>query len=142
MKKNILPEPEITYQATDDQGIFRLIHATRDGIDYKSFNKVTGKIPFNTRDWAYLLHLSLRTLQRYKTVNQTFDPLQTEKILEIIMLFKLGKKIFGDEHKFTTWLETTNVAMGGIIPKELLDSSFGIHFIKDELMRIEHGVLA
>ncbi len=141
-KKNILSESEIAYKTTDDSGIFHIIQAVRDGIDYNNFKKVVSKIPFNIEDWSYLLHLSLRTMQRYKKENQTFTPVHTEKILEITMLFNLGKEILGNEQKFNTWLETKNIAMGGIIPKDLLDNSFGINFIKDELLRIEHGVLA
>ncbi|NEN24917.1 DUF2384 domain-containing protein, partial [Cryomorpha ignava] len=40
------------------------------------------------------------------------------------------------------WLDSNIVALGGIKPKTLLDSSFGISILNQELIRIEHGVLA
>jgi len=39
-------------------------------------------------------------------------------------------------------METVSVPLGGIKPKELLDTTYGINMIADELGRIEHGVLA
>lgn len=81
-------------------------------------------------------------MQRYKKENKTFDPIYSEKILEITMLFNYGKEVFGDEDNFNTWLQTKSIALGGRAPKELLSNTFGIRLVKDELARIEHGVLA
>ncbi len=58
------------------------------------------------------------------------------------MLNKYGIEVFGKQDNFNVWLNTKNIALGGIKPKELLDSSFGIQILKDELTRIEQGILA
>jgi len=58
------------------------------------------------------------------------------------MLYNLGTGIFGDKQRFDSWLESDNIALGGNKPKTYLDSTFGIGLLKDELIRIEHGVLA
>ena len=58
------------------------------------------------------------------------------------MLFNLGAEIFGDKTRFDTWLGSDNIALGGQKPKTFLDNTFGIGLLKDELMRIEQGVLA
>ena len=68
--------------------------------------------------------------------------MQSEKILELALLQKRGIEVFGNPDKFNLWIETVNIALGSVKPKELLDNSFGIELIKDELTRIEHGVLA
>jgi uncharacterized protein (DUF2384 family) len=65
-----------------------------------------------------------------------------ENIIQISELYNLGIEVFGDKDKFNIWLETQNLALGGIRPKELLDNSFGIGLLKDELLRIEQGILA
>ena len=44
--------------------------------------------------------------------------------------------MFGDEAYFHTWLVTQNIALGNITPKELLDNTFGIQLLNDELTRI------
>ena len=86
--------------------------------------------------------MSERTMQRYKKEKKTFDPIYSEKILEVMLLYKLGINVFGNKEKFISWIETKNLALGGVKPKELLDNTFGISLLKDELTRIEHGILA
>ena len=125
-----------------DKNIFHLIATMREGVKYNFFSNLTNAAPFSFTEWAKFLHLSERTMLRYKTEKKRFDPLSSEKILEISMLYDLGIEIFDDKEKFNTWLETKNVALGNALPKDLLDSTFGISLLRDELNRIEHGVLA
>ncbi len=120
----------------------KLSQAVKHGVKYSFFTKLTEQIPFTLFDWSAILHLSERTMQRYKTEKKTFDPIYSDKILQIAILYKTGHEVFGDKVNFDTWLETKNVALGGIKPKELLDNTFGISLVKDELSRIENGVLA
>jgi len=119
-----------------------LVKLTREGIKFNTFYRIAMKGPFDMHDWSNFLHLSERTFQRYKKEKKTFSSLHSEKILEITILYVKGIDIFGDKDHFNSWLNNKNVALGGIIPRDLLDSSFGIELIKDELTRIEHGVLA
>jgi putative toxin-antitoxin system antitoxin component (TIGR02293 family) len=58
------------------------------------------------------------------------------------MLYEYGIEVFGDRDNFNIWLNSRSIALGGRSPKELLDTKFGIDLVKDELGRIEHGVLA
>ena len=51
-------------------------------------------------------------------------------------------EVFGAAEKFNSWLDTINLIFGGIKPKMLLDNSFGINLLRDELTRIEYGNLA
>ena len=140
--KFILNEPVITYATLDDRNAYSLINAIKEGISYSFFERLAKSIPFTLREWSAYLHLSERSLQRYKKDKGTFNAVTSEKIIEITMLNKYGIEVFGNQEKFNTWLDAKSVALGGIKPKELLDSSFGIQILKDELTRIEHGVLA
>ncbi|MBL0343303.1 MAG: DUF2384 domain-containing protein [Bacteroidetes bacterium] len=58
------------------------------------------------------------------------------------MLYNRGVGIFGSTEHFNIWLDTPNIALGGKVPKKLLDNNFGIEFLNDTLTRIEHGVSA
>lgn len=131
-----------TIDATDDKRLLDLIDLARKGIDFNSFISIVVKSPFELDEWSRFLHLSGRTIQRYKKEKKTFSTLQSEKILEIAILYKKGNEIFGEREKFYSWLDSQNVSLGGIKPREILDSTFGLELIKDELTRIEHGVLA
>jgi putative toxin-antitoxin system antitoxin component (TIGR02293 family) len=125
-----------------DQPVFTLIQTVRAGVPFPMFQEWAATMPFSPADWAAYLHLSDRTLQRYKKGEATFDALQSEKILEILLLFKKGSEVFEDKENFAAWLQASNVALGQVKPKDLLDSSFGINLLREELIRIEHGVLA
>ncbi len=141
-KKFILNEPSIAYSTLDDSNVYSLINAIKKGINFSFFEKLTSNIPFSLKEWAQLLHLSERSMQRYKKEKGTFNAISSERIIEITMLNKYGIEVFGNQAKFIIWLASKNIAIGNIEPKSLLDSSFGIQILKDELTRIEHGVLA
>ena len=81
-------------------------------------------------------------MQRYKKEEATFDVIHSERIIHLTLLFKYGIEVFGTKEKFKSWLETDILALGNIKPNQLLDNSFGIDLVKDELGRIEHGILA
>lgn len=140
--ENEVNESMISYGAVDDNDLFSLIETIRKGVAYLFFLKLAKNSPFSLEEWSGYLHLSERTLQRYKKNQKPFDPVSSEKILEITMLYKFGIEVFGDKNKLGNWLATSNVALGGRKPKEILDSSFGVQWIKDELTRIEQGILA
>jgi putative toxin-antitoxin system antitoxin component (TIGR02293 family) len=135
-------EATVAYSVVDNNNVFLLINSIKKGIRFSIFKNIVERSAFNINEWSSFLHLSERTMQRYKKENKTFDPIYSEKIFEISMLFNYGQEVFGDEDNFNTWLQTKNVALGGIAPKELLNNTFGIRLVKDELTRIEHGVLA
>jgi putative toxin-antitoxin system antitoxin component (TIGR02293 family) len=137
-----ISDRKISYDSVDDKDIMFLIDAVRHGIKYKFFVNIAKSSPFSLYEWSNFLHLSERSMQRYKKEKRTFDSLQSEKILQIAILYKMGIDVFGNKEKFNSWLKTENLALGKIKPKELLDNTFGINLLHDELTRIEHGVLA
>ncbi len=139
---SIVNEPAVAYGSLDDAQALDLIQMIRKGLHYKRFQGLFQETAFSLNEWSKILHLSERTMQRYESENKSFDPVQSEKIIQIAMLHKYGISVFGNAQNFHTWLYSKSIAMGGILPKELLDSSIGIGLIKDELGRIEHGVLA
>lgn len=131
-----------SYQSADDKNVLAIIDAVRTGISYTDFDKMASKTPFSLAEWASYLQLSERTIQRNQKENKPFQPIQSEKIIELVMLYEYGIEVFGDKDNFNIWLTSRSVALGGRAPKELLDTKFGIDLVKDELGRIEHGVLA
>ncbi len=135
-------DPQVAYGSIDDANALSLVAMVRHGVKFATFDTFANKIPFSSTDWSAILHLSERTMQRYRSEKRTFDPLQSEKIIEIALLYNKGVEVFGETEKFNLWLDTENLALGRIKPKMLLDNSFGINLLKDELTRIEYGVLA
>jgi putative toxin-antitoxin system antitoxin component (TIGR02293 family) len=132
----------ISHHDLDDKSIFDLIAAAKKGFTYAEFVKVMKETSFSQKEWAGFLNTTVRTLQRYQVEKKVFDLPKSERILQIALLNKRGHDLFGDTRKFHVWLDAENVALGRIKPKSLLNSSFGIGLLMDELTRIEHGVLA
>ena len=139
---SLVLDPQVPYGTIDDNGLIELANSARKGIEYKFFELFASLIPFSFRDWSSILHLSERTLQRHQKQKKAFDSLQSEKILEVALLYKRGVEIFGSNTNMNAWLDTENLVMGKVRPKSLQESSFGIRRINDELTRIEYGVLS
>lgn len=135
-------EPLISYGSVDDNNTISLIRLIRNGIGFLAFEKFAGKFPYSLSEWSGFLHISERSMQRYKKEQRAFDPLQSEKIIEIAMLFKMGEEVFGSREKFNLWLETESLSLGKVKPRSLIDSTFGIGMVKNELGRIEYGILS
>ena len=142
MKKYPEPSDDISNMIANESGPMPLIYYTRQGINFDSFVQLAGMSPFNIQDWSKFLHLSERTMQRYKKEKKRFGPIYAEKIIEITILQKYGAAVFGNDENYAQWMEINNIALDGSKPKDLLDSTFGIKLIKQELGRIEHGILA
>lgn len=126
----------------DDKNFFRLIDATRNGLPYKSLRAAEVIMPFSSQEWARMLHVSKRSIDRLKKERRKLSSTQSEKLIEVTLLYDYGVDVFGSAEKFTKWLDRNNIALGGVEPKSLLDTNQGIKAVKTELSRIEYGILA
>jgi len=120
----------------------QLLELSRSGISFKLFETLVNSGSFSLKQWSRFLHLTERTLQRYKKEGKSFESIHSERILEIAQLLRRGETIFESKANFERWLSSSNIALGGVAPLELMDNSFGIDLITNELGRIEHGILA
>ncbi len=112
----------------------------RAGVPYSLFEQVRLLAPFSENEWAELLDLSTKSLQRYKQADKAFGPLQSEKIIEMAEVTHTGLEVFDDMEKFKLWLETPNYALGNHKPVELLRNSYGKELVLGELTRINYGI--
>jgi putative toxin-antitoxin system antitoxin component (TIGR02293 family) len=134
-------EPAMTYKnfLADKMSI---IAAIRTGIPYSLFDLIKNNTPFTEANWSDFLDLSTKSLQRYKQANQSFRPIQSEKIIEMAEVTRAGLDVFGTMDKLRLWLNTPNFALGSLKPMELLRDSYGKEMVLSELVHIEHGILA
>ena len=118
-----------------------MIAAIRRGIPFPLFEMIQAVSPFSEQDWAEILQLSAKSLQRYKQEEGfRFKRLQSEKIVEMAEVAQIGLEFFGDMERFKLWLNTPNYAMGNIRPIELLRDSYGKALVVAELTRATHGI--
>lgn len=90
---------------------------------------------------ADILHVTVRTLQRYKP-NQTLPTSLSERLLRLADVYAKGYEVFEDRMMFQRWMEEPVPALGNVVPLSLLPSLYGMDTIMKELGRIEHGILA
>jgi len=109
---------------------------------YNEFKKIADKVPFTQAEWAVMLHISERTLQRYAKNNGSFAPINAERALQIDTVIKKGKEVFGTVDMFCSWIRSNPPMLEGRLSLESLTSAHGINMIFIQLGRIEHGVLA
>lgn len=113
----------------------------RNCIPYSLFSKIAKNTSFSISDWASFLDLSVKSLQRYKTIkNYSFKPIHSEKIIELYEVTLLGKEAFDTLEQFNIWLNTPNFSLGKIKPKELLKDSYGKELIVEKLYNMDQGI--
>jgi putative toxin-antitoxin system antitoxin component (TIGR02293 family) len=122
-------------------GTVRKIPALKD-LTYNDFKKVADKVPFTQAEWAAVLHISERTLQRYAKDNHAFAPINAERFDQINFVIKRAKEVFGSTDKFYRWLKKKPSMLEGTLSVDSLSSYEGIHMVLTQLGRIEHGLFA
>ena len=114
---------------------------TKD-FNFKEFKKIADKLPFTQKEWADILHVSERTLQRDAKDDGSFNFSVTDRILQIDKVIKRGIEVFGNIDKFFSWLKSNPYMLEGRLSVQSLRSFEGINMILTQLGRIEHGILA
>jgi putative toxin-antitoxin system antitoxin component (TIGR02293 family) len=109
---------------------------------YSEFKKIADKTPFTQAEWASMLHVSERTLQRYAKSNGSFAPINAERALQIEKVIKEGKITFGKVENFYSWLKREPYMLEGNLSFNSLTSYEGIQKVLTQLGRIQHGILA
>lgn len=109
---------------------------------YKKMKKIADLVPFTQAEWANMLHLSERTLQRYAKNNSSFEGIYTDRILLLQEMIQLGLETFTDAQAFYRWLKKEKPVMGQTLNFASLCSDRGIQEIIDQLIRIQQGVYA
>lgn len=111
-------------------------------LDFKDFEKIASKTDFTQKEWADILHISERTIQRYAKENGTFNPNVSDKIYHINKVINRGQEVFGSYEKFLLWLRESPNMLEGHLSLNSLSNADGIQLILTQLGRIEHGILS
>ena len=109
---------------------------------FNEFKKIADKTPFTQAEWASILHVSERTLQRYAKNNGSFAPINAERALQIEKVLKEGESTFGNIENFYNWLKRNPYMIGGNLSFEALSTANGIERVLTQLHRIQHGLFA
>lgn len=134
-------DPGKVEEAQAAYGLSKHLKLTKD-FNYTDFKKITEKTDFTQKEWAEILHISERTLQRYSKDNSSFNFNITDRILQIDKVLDRGLEVFGSYEKFLRWLRDDPYMLEGGLTLHSLGSFEGINNVLTQLGRIEHGILA
>ena len=134
--ETIIEEAGVAYQTSSDM---QLVDLARKGISKQSLLKLSEVAGLTLKELADLLPVSLRTIQRCSE-EDLLDPSVSEHALLIAELIADAGDIFHSSEDIKSWLKSPLIGLGGIQPVTLLDTSFGIRLVREELGRLEYGV--
>jgi len=129
----VLQEPMVDYQVIEQSTL---------GISINQLNRVSHKYDISILEWAEIMGISTKSIQRYQQQENTLSATQTEFVLKIEQLYKISKEVFGTTENFKAWMQKPAYGLGNKIPAKILTTISGINLVINQLMRIAHGILA
>ncbi len=135
LSKSKVEEPVTEYRTV------RAIPTLKD-FTFNEFKKIADKAPFSLAEWAAILHLSERTLQRYAKNDGVFATMNAERILQIAKVLDQGKITFGSVDNFYNWLKDEPRSQEGNLSLNSLNTYDGIEKVLTQLGRIQYGLFA
>lgn len=124
----ILQEPEIAYEVDTSR------------FASQGFVSLSSTLGFSQAEWASILHISDRTLQRYLKEEKAFTGLQAELLHYLGKLTSTGLQLFKNAEGFVQWLRAPKSVMGQTLDFQSLQSITGIRLLQQELGRMAYGV--
>ena len=126
----IASEPEVLYLTGKKLNEFSMA----------SFEELSRKLPFSQAEWADILHISDRTLQRYIKDGKPFEGLYAEHLYQLENLAVMASEVFSSPETLKNWLISSKNVLGANLDFNTLKSFWGVKLIATELGRIAHGV--
>jgi len=134
-----MPSPlrVISHVDKDDKHTF--LSVIPGGLDYETLVDFMEMADFHIDDMAKILHVNSRTIRRLDS-DAALNIDLSEKLLELLRLYRFGIELFGDVTTFNVWVRRSIRGLGDVTPMSLLDTGIGVEIIMDELERLAFGV--
>ncbi|MDO1451305.1 DUF2384 domain-containing protein [Rhodocytophaga aerolata] len=109
----------------------------RVGIQKKALYQLAEQMSFSLKEVTNFLSVNMPTYPD----DELLDYPSSERVIKTAELYQKGFEVFG-EGKFKVWMDSPSKALGGKRPVELLNTTKGVEYLLDEVIRIEHGIFA
>lgn len=129
-------------QLSEPYAEYVVMDKSMHGIPIQYLNKISDKYHISTSEWADIMGISSKSIQRYQQQENTLSATQSEFVLKIEHLYVLGKEVFGNIDNFKNWLQKPAYGIGNKVPLKILNTISGINIVINQLMRIAHGDLS
>ncbi len=135
--KDILGRKYLKYNI---ESPFDFIGIANKGVNAHVIDNFQVYFNFKRDDVAELLNISSPTIYRWVKENKKLERNYSVQLFELTLLFVIGSEVFQSQENFFKWLNLSNIALGGMEPRELLEIPNGVSKVRDLIGRIEHGV--
>ncbi len=122
------------------QSDFEFIEIIRIGLPSRVIECVVKSSALSEDVICKSLRIAKRTAARRKATSSTLKPVESELIYRLSKVLVTAREILGERDKAREWLLSSNRALNGQRPIDLLDTGIGFDDVMDVLHRIEFGV--
>jgi putative toxin-antitoxin system antitoxin component (TIGR02293 family) len=124
----------------DCESDFALIDMIRRGVPASVLSDLAATLSVDRRSVAKVLRISDRTLSRRVQENGNLNARESDRAVRLARVVAKSIDTFGEQAKAARWLKSSNRALDGAIPFELLDTDAGVQSVLTILGRIDYGV--
>jgi len=123
------------------KSVIEKIEFVRKGVTKKFLVKIKEKTDLDYDKLAKVLSVGRATLIN-KNGNKPFNLPLSDRIVGLADLYEYGYEVFGDIENFNEWMVTSNHALGGMKPYDLIDTQYGKDEVRHLIGRIDYGVFS
>ena len=113
--------------------------AVRDGLPFRSFEKVAEALDLRAGELSDLIGVASRTLARRKQT-KVLSAVESDRLVGIARIAALAEETLGSRENARGWLRDVNRALGGVTPLSCLDTEPGRRQVEEILHRISYGI--
>ncbi|HLV93272.1 MAG TPA: antitoxin Xre/MbcA/ParS toxin-binding domain-containing protein [Aequorivita sp.] len=124
-----------------DMTSFQKMQIVRDGVTKTYLTKLKEETSLDYDALAQALSVTRSTLINKKG-DQKFSDHISERIIAVAEIYSFGYEVFEDKDNFNQWMFSSNQALAGSKPFELMDNQFGREEVRNLIGRIAHGVFS
>lgn len=118
---------------------FQKMQIVRDGVTKTYLTKLKEETSLDYDALAQALSVTRSTLINKKG-NQKFNDHIGERIIAVAEIYSFGYEVFEDKNNFNQWMFSSNQAIAGTKPFDIMDNQFGREEVRNLIGRIAHGV--
>lgn len=116
--------------------------ATRNGLPVGTLPALAAKLGVERKRLAQVVGISDRTLSRRLASAARLSPEESDRTMRLARVFAKAEDTFGSAETAGQWLQTENLALGGEVPLDLLDTDAGSKEVEAVLYRIDYGMFS
>jgi putative toxin-antitoxin system antitoxin component (TIGR02293 family) len=113
---------------------------TREGLPVSTLPALAEELDVERKILAKVVGISDRTLSRRLASGSRLSAEESDRTIRVARVFALTKDTLGSSEKASHWLREPNLALGGEVPLDLLDTDAGRHDVETILRRIDFGI--